>query len=140
MPTDTAHASPSHRLHPFDRERIEACCSHARIPDRPRRHGWRSIDLGGERPAYQLRRVGRPPYSGSLALVGAVALVDGGAPAPGQPAIARIEVTLGVERTSLRELLDSRRDPGWRTACAELLSELAALELYEPADCPLCAS
>ena len=139
MPTHTAAPTPAFTLHPFDHERIQACCSHARVPEAPAERGYRAIDLGGDRPAYHLRRAGQAPFSGSLALVGAVALKDGGDASGGRPAIARIEVTLGVERTSLQTLLGGEHDPAWRPARAELLAELAGLELYEPADCPLCA-
>lgn len=123
-----------------DRERIDACCSHARVAGDLDLRGYRRFDLGGSLPAYHLRRFGVGPFTGSLALVGAVSLDRGDEPAAGEPALVRVDVTLGGDRTPIRDL--ERRamaDGRWTAACTGLLAELASLELYSAADCPICA-
>lgn len=122
-----------------DRERIDACCSHARTRGDLTARGYRRYDLGGECPPYHLRRFGVPGCTGSLALVGAVSLDRGGEPDPDESALVRVDVTLGAGRTSIRDL--ERRamaDGRWTAACTGLLAELASLELYSAADCPIC--
>ena len=144
-PTIESMAAPALRLlsgiGAADRERIDACCSHARVAGDLDAYGYRRYDLGGTVPAYHLRRFGVGSYTGSLALVGAVSLQCGGEPAPDEPALVRVDVTLGTGRTPIGDL--ERRamaDGRFTAACTGLLAELASLELYSAADCPICAA
>lgn len=126
-------------LGPLDRERIDDCCSHARVPDDPAALGYRRYDLGGTLPPYHLRRFGAGPFAGSLALVGPVSLAGGGEPEDGEPAVVRVDVTLGAERTPIADLERRAAEDGrWTAACAGLLGALAGLELYARGECPIC--
>jgi len=138
-------AAPALRLlsgiGPSDRERIDVCCSHARVPSDPQARGYRLYDLGGSLPPYYLRRFGMGRFTGSLALVGPISLDRGHEPKAGEPAVARIAVTLGTERTAPADLeLRAAADGRWTAACTGLLGELAAIELYAAPDCPICAA
>ncbi|HUZ84634.1 MAG TPA: hypothetical protein VMU66_08065 [Gaiellales bacterium] len=138
----STHSSASPiRIDRLDCERIVACCSHARVPADPAGGGYRLFDLGGSLPPYHLARAGDGRLCGSIALVAPVSLADGGDAVSGEPAVALVQITLGAARTPIAGLLAApARDPRWLPVCAALLQRLAALELYDPADCPLCGT
>ena len=134
-----AHTPPA-RLSGEERQRLERACCHALVPDAPAERGFRYLDLGGSLPPLYLRRFQVGERSAAVTLTAPIELSSGRDAERGAPGLARAELSLGPRRVGWDELPDLGLRRGESAILAgAALRTLAALDLLEPADCPLCA-
>src|SRR5438477_13119027 len=79
----------------IDMLRLGACCTHARLPRRPAEAGYRYYDLGGDEPAFYLRRFRLGDRTSAVSLIAPVELSSGLDAERGAPAIVHVQLSVG---------------------------------------------
>jgi hypothetical protein len=126
-------------ISPADAARINAGCSHALVPSQPAARGYRYIDLGGEEPPFYLLRICSGDRCAAVSLVAPLELTSAREAEPGAAAVAQVKVSVGMNTLRWDRLLDVDLCSGvWAELLSTVLTEVAALDLLEPASCPVC--
>ncbi|MGZ4430545.1 MAG: hypothetical protein ACXVYV_02750 [Gaiellales bacterium] len=129
------------RLPAGDLLRIEACCSHALVPEEPAASGFRYVDLGGAVPPMYVRRFGLGTKSAAVTLTAPIEMTEGDEAEPGAPGLARAALTVGFRSVPWERIPDLELEPGESALLADAaVRVLAGLDLLEPGECPLCAA
>jgi hypothetical protein len=127
------------RVTPQDAERVAHSCSHVMLPDHPAAAGYRYHDLGGDGPAFYLKRLAMGDRSASLALRAPIELTNGDDAERGAPALARCELTVGLRRIDWQDILTFSVHEGESAILAQrAMDELVGLNLLAADECPVC--
>jgi len=127
-------------IDPSNALRVERCCSHAHVPAQPAADGYRYHDLGGELPAFYLRRLRHGEHCAAVTLVGPVELSSGADAERGAPGVALVQVSVGPRTVAWEDLLATTGDPDVPALLARaMLEAVFELDLLEREDCPICA-
>jgi hypothetical protein len=127
-------------IDPLDADRLERCCSHARIPQMPAAAGYRYHDLGGELPPFYLRRFRLGDRVAAVSLTAPVELSSGLDAERGAPAIARVELSVGGRLVRWDEIAAPRLAKNDSALLARAaLEAVIELDLIDADECPLCA-
>lgn len=134
-----AHAHRPDGISTADATRIVAGCSHALVPAQPAARGYRYVDLGGAEPPFYLLRIGSGDTCASVSLCAPIELSSAGEAEPGAAAVAQIKATVGLNTLHWERLLDVDLCSGvWAGLLAQVVTEIAALDLLERSSCPVC--
>jgi hypothetical protein len=136
----TAFAHLPEGISPTDAQRIAAGCSHALVPEEPAARGYRYVDLGGAEPPFYLTRLCAGDSCAAVTLHAPLELTSAGEAEPGAPAVAQVKVSVGLNTLRWDRMLDVDLCSGvWAELLGWALTEVARLDLLEPASCPICA-
>jgi hypothetical protein len=125
---------------PLDADRVQRCCSHARIPQTPAAEGYRYHDFGGELPPFYIRRFRLGDQVAAVSLTAPVELSSGCDAEPGAPAIARVQLSVGARLIPWDEIVAPRLSRGDSALLARAaLQAVVELDLMAADECPLCA-
>jgi hypothetical protein len=125
----------------LDVERIRTGCGHVRVPSAPAARGFRYVDLDGEEPPFYVRRLTAGRQTGSVMLQAPIEATSGDDAERGAPGIARVSVSIGVTAIPWGGLLDVQLCSGaYAVLLADAVGEIAALEVLDPAGCPICTT
>ena len=126
-------------VHPLDRARLARSCGHAHLPRTPAHEGYRYYDLGGDTPAFYLRRFRLGEQTSAVRLVAPVELSSGLDAERGAPALVTIELSVGPRVIRWDEIADPVLLPGESALLAQAaLEAVVGLELFAAGECPLC--
>jgi hypothetical protein len=129
----------SGEVHPLDRARLARSCGHARLPDTPAQAGYRYYDLGGEVPAFYLRRFRLGERTSAVRLMAPIEHSSGLDAERGAPAFVAVELSVGPRIIPWNEVGDPALLPGESALLARAaLQAVLDLELYAAGECPLC--
>ena len=128
-------------VHPLDRARIARGCGHARLPGTPAHEGYRYYDLGGDTPAFYLRRFRLGEQTAAVRLIAPVEVSSGLDAERGAPALVTVELSVGPRVIPWEEIGDPVLLPGESALLARAaLEAVVGLELFAAGECPLCAA
>jgi hypothetical protein len=126
-------------VHPHDMLRLGASCGHACLPLRPAEAGYRYYDLGGDEPAFYLRRFRLGDRTAAVSLIAPVELSSGLDAERGAPAIVKVELSVGPRVIPWQQIAAPRLLPGESALLARAaLQGVLELELLTAGACPLC--
>jgi hypothetical protein len=126
-------------VHPHDLLRLGASCAHARLPLRPAEAGYRYYDLGGDDPAFYLRRFRLGDRTAAVSLIAPVELSSGLEAERGAPAIVKVELSVGPRVIPWEQIAAPRLLPGDSALLARAaLQAVLDLELLAAGECSLC--
>jgi hypothetical protein len=126
-------------VHPLDRARLARSCGHAHLPRTPAHEGYRYYDLGGDTPAFYLRRFRLGEQTSAVRLVAPVEISSGLDAERGAPALVTVELSVGPRVIPWDEIAEPALLPGDSALLARAaLEAVVGLELLSAAECPLC--